>query len=82
MKKIAAFGYELQATIAKLGDEELLVLAYVARRLLLGQEMYGRLNAKEDERDFDGEETAQELADVVVYDAMAWLKRHLAKEEK
>jgi len=56
--------------VGELGDEELLVLATLARRLLAGQRAYGRLDLAHDGRDWR-RERAEELADAMVYDAVA-----------
>jgi hypothetical protein len=68
---------QLDATIAELGAEEVMVLAILARRLLEGQRVYGRLALADDPRDLEAER-GDEIADVLVYGAMAELKRILA----
>ncbi len=60
----------LDETCEQLGDEELHVLVVLARRLLAGQRAYGRLDLANDRRDFR-RERAEELADAMVYDAVA-----------
>ncbi len=68
----------LDATIAELGSEELMVLGLLARRLLAGQATYGHLRLADDVRDLEAER-GDELADAEVYGAMAELKRILAR---
>jgi hypothetical protein len=64
----------LDATCADLGDQELQVLVVLARRLLQGQEAYGRLDLARDARDFQ-RERAEELQDTLVYTAIAEVAR-------
>jgi hypothetical protein len=71
---------QLDATIAELGAEEVMVLALLARRLLKGQQEYGRLALADDPRDLEAER-GDEIADVLVYSAMAELKRILTRKE-
>lgn len=65
---------DLSTAIAGLGREEVAVLVYIARRLADGQRTYGALDLARDGRDFVAERAA-ELADAVVYTAMAELRR-------
>lgn len=67
---------ELEAVASGLGAEELLVLRYIAGRLAEGQERYGRLDLARDRRDLEAERAA-EVADLLVYSAMAELRRVL-----
>ena len=43
---------DLDVACAELGDNELRVLAYLAARLLAGQQAYGRLGLEHDSRDW------------------------------
>jgi len=66
----------------ELGEEEVRVLGLLTRRLLDGQRTYGRLDLARDARDLE-RERGNELADVLVYTAMAELKRLLtAKKDR
>jgi hypothetical protein len=56
-------------TIAELGDEEAAVLLVLAKRLLAGQRQYGRLDLRNDARDFR-RERAEEFADALIYGAI------------
>jgi len=69
---------ELDGIMPMLGGEELAVLRWIAVRLLAGQQTYGRLDLAHDRRDFD-RERGEELADAVVYSAMAEVRRIVAK---
>lgn len=70
---------QLDATIAELGTEEVMVLGLLARRLLAGQAAYGHLRLADDVRDLELER-GHELADASIYGAMAELKRILARK--
>ena len=61
---------ELLNTISALGVVERMVLLALAERLLGGQVQYGRLDLAHDARDWR-EERADELADALVYGAIA-----------
>lgn len=63
----------LGAAVASLGDDEVRVLAELARRLLLGQGVYGRLDLSRDTRDM-GREASEEALDLAVYLAMGLCK--------
>jgi hypothetical protein len=65
---------ELGALCAELGDDEVRVLVLVGRRLLMGQRIYGRLDANRDARDWRAE-AAEELLDGCVYLAAEVLRR-------
>jgi hypothetical protein len=67
---------DLESTVASLGIEETIVLAHLARRLMTGQQTYGHMQLAVDRRDFE-RERGNELADALVYTAMAELKRLL-----
>jgi hypothetical protein len=69
---------ELDGIMPMLGGEELAVLRWIAVRLLAGQQTYGRLDLAHDRRDFD-RERGEELADAVVYSAMAEVRRIVTK---
>jgi hypothetical protein len=60
----------LDALVRDLGDQEIAVLVVLARRLLVGQQAYGRLDLCGDARDWR-RERAEELADALVYGAVA-----------
>ena len=64
----------LDEACAKLGDDEIRTLVYIAERLLEGQWTYGRLDLASDGRDWK-KERAQELADLLVYTAFEALKQ-------
>jgi hypothetical protein len=72
---------ELDGIMPMLGAEELAVLRWIAVRLLAGQQSYGRLDLAHDGRDF-ARERAEELADAVVYSAMAELRRVVVRDAK
>ena len=61
---------ELDAIARELGPDEIKVLTVLARRLLAGQRHYGRLDVRTDGRDWR-RERAEELADALVYGAIA-----------
>ena len=69
---------ELVALARPLGHDERMVLAVLARRLLAGQQAYGRLDALHDRRDWR-RERAEELADALVYGAIAEVASKLAE---
>ena len=60
----------LAAVVGELGEDEAHVLLFLARRLLAGQRVYGRLDLRRDGRDWR-HERAEELADALVYGAIA-----------
>lgn len=72
---------DLHALVAMLGDEEVRVLAYLGRRLLDGQRVYGRLALVSDRRDLEAERGA-ELADAAVYHGMLEVRRLLVAERE
>jgi hypothetical protein len=61
---------ELAIVLEQLGADERRVLLALARRLLAGQHAYGRLDIANDARDWR-RERAEELADALVYGAIA-----------
>jgi hypothetical protein len=61
---------ELLDVVDELGPDERRVLLALARRLLAGQKPYGRLDVATDQRDWR-EERAEELADALIYGAIA-----------
>ena len=67
-------GRELATLVARLGDDELRVLARIAERLLHGARLYGRMELATDKRAFRTREAREELEDALVYLACAWLK--------
>ncbi len=71
---------ELLEVIAELAEQERSVLLVLARRLLAGQRGYGRLDLSKDARDWR-RERAEELADALVYGAMAEVAAALGKAE-
>jgi len=56
--------------VSQLGTDEKRVLLALARRLLAGQREYGKLDVAHDGRDWK-RERAEELADALVYGAIA-----------
>jgi hypothetical protein len=66
--------YELGAIVAELGFGEVCVLTRIARRLAMGERLYGRLDLANDTRDFR-KEAREEIEDFLVYAACGWLKR-------
>jgi hypothetical protein len=78
LEEAGALRAELQAlgplldVVRELGTEERAVLLVLARRLLLGQRSYGRLDLAKDGRDWRAERAA-ELADALIYETFAAL---------
>jgi hypothetical protein len=70
---------ELAAIATELGDDEVRVLLVLARRLAAGQRTYGRLDVAHDQRDWR-RERAEELADVLVYTAIAEVAATIGKD--
>jgi len=64
---------DLDAACADLADDELRVVAHLARRLLEGQRRYGRLSLATDRRTWR-RERAEEIADLLMYSAFEALK--------
>jgi hypothetical protein len=73
LTRFAAY-VELDDLLDTLGAEELAVLVQIAKRLQLGQHMYGLLHVRSDPRAFRSKEAREELEDALVYLACAWLK--------
>ncbi|SRR6266487_3308573 len=69
---------ELAAIVPDLGDEEIAVLALLAKRLLGGQQVYGRLRLADDKRDLEMER-GYEIADMLNYSCMRELQQILRK---
>lgn len=69
---------DLDGLLGMLGADELAVLRWIACRLLAGQGTYGHLDLAHDKRDFEHERAA-ELADAIVYSAMAEVRRVVAR---
>lgn len=67
---------KLKESAEQLGPQEIQLLCFLADRLLEGQARYGQLDVTRDHRDFE-KERAEELADALVYTAMAELRRVL-----
>jgi hypothetical protein len=65
---------QLDHAVARLGPDEVLVLARIAERLTVGATVYGPLQLSTDLRDFRSKEAREELEDALVYLACAWLK--------
>lgn len=65
--------FELADIAAELGTDELRALVCIARRLRRGQELYGKLDAAADTRDWK-RETAEEMLDSCVYLAAQLLR--------
>ena len=62
---------------AQLATEEREVLCRIADRLLIGQTTYGKLDVKNDPRDF-AKETGEELYDALVYATLDVMKKEAA----
>lgn len=56
----------LNNRVAQLGDDEVLILATIAKRLQYGATQYGVLNLLADKRDWR-REAGEEMADALVY---------------
>jgi len=69
---------ELGQVLEDLGPDEQRTIAFLARRLLLGQRQYGRLDLEHDARDF-ATERAEEIGDLLVYSAFAALRATVAR---
>lgn len=69
---------DLLETLRRLGPDELRVLHILARRLLVGQERYGRLDVARDQRDWR-RERAEEVHDLLIYSAIAELKERCSR---
>jgi hypothetical protein len=69
---------ELLDVVSELGPDERRVLLVLARRLLAGQQAYGRLDVASDRRDWR-KERAEELADALVYGAIAEVASQLGR---
>jgi hypothetical protein len=65
---------ELDRVLDALGADEVMVLVRIAERLKAGAQTYGPLRIAEDTRAFRSKEAREELEDVLVYLACAWLK--------
>jgi hypothetical protein len=65
---------DLLAVLSDLGPDERRVLLVLAQRLRAGQKAYGRLDVVNDRRDWR-RERAEELADALVYGAIAEVAR-------
>jgi hypothetical protein len=68
----------LVKVLRDLGNEELLVVHHLARRILFGQRAYGFLKLRSDPRDFRAER-ADELGDACIYDSFYEIARLLQK---
>ncbi len=66
--------------VAELGPDERRVLVVLARRLLEGQQVYGRLDLAQDRRDFR-HERALEVQDLLIYSAFAELVATVRKRD-
>jgi len=64
---------ELASVVAELGTDEHRVLLVLAKRLLLGQAAYGRLDLAHDRRDWTAE-ARDEALDLSVYLAIALVR--------
>jgi hypothetical protein len=73
-------GAELLLVVDELGPDERRVLVVLARRLLAGQKAYGRLDVATDTRNWR-RERAEELADALVYTAIAEVAATLGKAD-
>lgn len=70
----------LIADIARLGEDELEVMAEVARGLVRGRGVYGELQIDTDTRDHE-REALDELRDGLVYTAVATIRRRRQRAE-
>jgi hypothetical protein len=77
----AAARGELADVAPRLAVEEVRVLVLLARRLLAGQQAYGRLDLVRERRDLE-RERAEELADAAIYHGMLELRRVLMRERE
>lgn len=59
-----------------LGDDEVLVLTLIAKRLRIGREVYGPLSIRHDTRNWH-REALEECADAAVYAAVGLIRRGL-----
>jgi len=64
----------LREVVGDLGHHEVRVLTRIGERLRAGQRQYGLLCIPTDPRSFRNKEAREELEDVLVYLAIAWLK--------
>ena len=64
----------LNGAVENLGRDEVRVPTRIAERLALGRRAYGPLDLATDLRTFRSKEAREELEDVLVYLACAWLK--------
>ena len=64
----------LRDVVSDLGHHEVRVLTRIGERLRAGQRQYGLLCIPTDPRSFRTKEAREELEDVLVYLAIAWLK--------
>jgi hypothetical protein len=71
---------QVVALLDELGDDELRVLGLLARRMLEGERVYGRMDVANDERDLEMER-GEELADAAIYFGMLDLQRILRRRE-
>lgn len=71
---------ELLYVIHSLGRDEQRVLLFLAKRLAVGQRVYGKLNIAEDRRDWR-KERAEELADASVYAAISEIASSLGAKK-
>jgi hypothetical protein len=72
---------ELLETIGELAPEERRVLLVLARRLLVGQRAYGRLDLVRDRRDWH-REAAEEAADLAIYSAIGIVADEARREAR
>lgn len=70
----------LLADLERLGEDEIEVLAEVARGLVRGRDVYGELKIDTDPRDHE-REALDELRDGLVYTAVATIKRRRRRAE-
>ena len=64
--------------LPQLGHDEVVVLAALAKRILVGQQQYGRLDLATDKRDWR-KEKAEEEQDWLFYAVFEDLKREMVK---
>ncbi len=77
LRDAQANGHAMVDALAKADPDALLVVNFVAGRMLAGLEKYGRLDLASDRRDFR-RELGEELGDLLTYAAMAELRRILS----
>ena len=70
---------QLGRTLPMLGNDEVVVLAALAKRILVGQQQYGKLDLANDRRDWR-KEKAEEEQDWLFYAVFEDLKREMVRD--